>query len=149
VLFEYTADRAFFRKRLCRPKESLAVYADFFDFRSPAVKRVEFNAIMRRVRDLLQRRYGAVCQLQTSARCSIASGITVDHLIPLSSNKLNKEIRRLVAESGRKVRTQSFGSNHLANLVLACGPCNGNKMNRFLERDVLQIVLERKRSISS
>lgn len=76
--------------------------------------------------------------------CDIERGINVDHLIPLSSNKLNKELRQLKALKGKKVLTQSFGSNNLSNLVLACKKCNSYKKHRFLSKAELKRILDLK-----
>ncbi|MBK7431316.1 MAG: HNH endonuclease [Bacteroidetes bacterium] len=35
---------------------------------------------------------------------------------------------------GKKVATQSFGSNHIDNLVIACANCNNHKKHRILRR---------------
>ena len=71
----------------------------------------------------LEKHFGHRCMLQYAC-CDMHSGTQVDHLIPLSSNKLNKELRQLKAVAGKKVVTQSIGSNHINNLVLACRNCN-------------------------
>lgn len=85
--------------------------------------------------------FGEVCQLQLVPDRDPRAGLTVDHVAPLSSNKLNKELRGLAPLPGRKVVTQSFGSNDRRNLVLACGRCNRHKMNRFLTRDEIKRIL--------
>src|SRR3954470_1006030 len=131
--FEYREDRSFFRRLLCSRREKLARYRQLFDFRPPRTKRAEFNRQMRKLREELIQRHGQVCQLQLVEDCGLTHGLAIDHLIPLSSNKLNKELRKLAAKRGRKVASQSFGSNDLSNLVLACGRCNGYKKHRFLE----------------
>jgi len=76
--------------------------------------------------------------------CDINSGINVDHLIPLATNKLNKELRNLKAEPGRKVKSQSFGSNHIDNLIIACADCNNYKKHRIIERAKIQSILRAK-----
>jgi 5-methylcytosine-specific restriction endonuclease McrA len=145
--FEYPEDKEFFRRFLCVGGEGLSAYNRLFDLRPSRIKRSEFNRQMPRLRKELLKRYGRVCQLQLVEDCSIKAGLTVDHLIPLSSNKLNKELRKLTPLPGRKVASQSFGSNDLSNLLLACGRCNGHKKHRFLEREQLQRVLSRRRAI--
>src|ERR687895_52403 len=68
------------------------------------------------------------CQLQFVEGCEINNPVAIDHVIPISSNVLNKHLRKskpLVA--GKKVPTESFGSNDMSNLVLACAKCNSNK----------------------
>jgi 5-methylcytosine-specific restriction endonuclease McrA len=144
--FEYAEDRRFFRKLLCKRGRGLSAFANLFDFRPPHTKRAEFNRKMRTLRADLIARYGKVCQLRLLDDCGLQHGLAVDHLIPLSSNKLNKELRQLAAKPGRKVATQSFGSNDPANLVLACGRCNGYKKHRFLEPSKVREILSRKRA---
>jgi 5-methylcytosine-specific restriction endonuclease McrA len=56
----------------------------------------------------------------------------LDHLIPLSSNELNKRLRALPRVGKAKVARQSFGSNHADNLILACKRCNAFKKHRLL-----------------
>ena len=46
-------------------------------------------------------------------------------------------------EKGKKVLTQSFGSNHKNNLILACKNCNLHKKHR-MEKEVIQKVLKTK-----
>jgi 5-methylcytosine-specific restriction endonuclease McrA len=145
--FEYAEDRRFFRKLLCERGRGLSAFAHLFDFRPPHTKRAEFNRKMRKLRAELIARHGTVCQLRLVEDCSVKYGLAVDHLIPLSSNKLNKELRQLAAKPGRKVATQSFGSNDLGNLVLACGRCNGYKKHRFLEPSKIREILSRKRAV--
>ena len=139
--FMFPEDQSFFQKLLCDENEELPKYESLFDFRPPDIKRKEFNTIMKKVRPQLEESSGKVCQLQCSELCNIESGINVDHVIPLSSNKLNKELRQLKALKGKKVLTQSFGSNNLSNLVLACKKCNAFKKHRFLSKAELKRIL--------
>ena len=88
---------------------------------------------------------GEICELNYPNICDLNSGFNVDHIIPLSSNKLNKEIRNLKPEKGKKVKAQSFGSNHIANLALTCTKCNSYKKHRFIDK-VLILSLLNKRS---
>jgi len=142
--FEYPEDGKYFRDLLCTPGDGLDKYLSLFDFRSPVIKRKEFNQQRAQLLADLLRQYGRVCQLHYSVKCDIDSGIEVDHLIPLSSNKLNKELRHLAAIPGMKVATQSFGSNHPSNLILACHACNSYKKHRLLERDQIMPKLRLK-----
>lgn len=73
------------------------------------------------------------------------SPLVLDHFIPLSSNTLNKLLRKLWAKPGRKVPTQSFGSNHPDNLVLACQRCNAYKKQRVPDRALVLRVIAAKR----
>ena len=72
-----------------------------FDFRIPEIKRKEFNKIRNQKLESLKAQFGIRCMLSLDV-CDLESGIAVDHLIPISSNILNKEIRRLKAEKGKK-----------------------------------------------
>ena len=137
----------FFRELLCEEGEDLSKYISLFDLREPAsVKRRELNA--RRYEQAwkeLEARYGRMCQLQCVESCEIDNPTAIDHVIPLSSNELNKKLRKakpLVA--GKKVPTESFGSNDISNLVLACARCNSNKKHRFLDRDRMRRILKEK-----
>lgn len=146
IAFEFEADRQFFTQLLCAEGESLDDYAELFDFDPPAAKRAEFARIRN---DILQRRLaelGETCQLRLNERCDTSSGLTIDHVIPLSSNNLNKALRAMGTSrtpEGRLIKTptQSFGSNHPRNLILACASCNGHKKNRILDRDTLRRIL--------
>jgi 5-methylcytosine-specific restriction endonuclease McrA len=139
--FEHPEDRLFFEHLPCWNGESLAKYADLFDFRPGRVKRAEFQLNRRELLSQLVQRYGHVCQIRFPAICDDPSGMEVDHLIPLSSNKLNKMLRRAVAPYGRKVPPQSFGSNDLKNLVIACRKCNGHKKHTFISRTEFRRIL--------
>jgi 5-methylcytosine-specific restriction endonuclease McrA len=142
--FEYPEDESYFRALLCRHSEELALYYRLFDLRPPKQKRAEFNRKMKDLRAELVRRHGEVCQLQLVEDCGLEHGLAVDHVIPLSSNKLNKELRHIAAQPGKKVPSQSFGSNDLSNLALACGRCNGYKKHRFLDPAHIRRILSRK-----
>jgi 5-methylcytosine-specific restriction endonuclease McrA len=146
--FKHPEDESFFRALLCSGDERLDSYIALFDFGSPETKRREFNT----KRDSLLRQllalHGRICMLRVSPRCTGgAEPLTVDHVIPLSSNKLNKELRRTPALPGRKVVTQSLGSNQPANLILACGPCNGAKKHRLLSTEKIRQLLQVRRSV--
>ena len=107
-------------------------YKNNFDFRIVNVKRKEFNSMRNAVYRKLVNKYGKKCLLKLDKNCLKNKNLQVDHIIPLSSNILNKIVRKLKPENGRKVITQSLGSNHLDNLVLACSKCNGNKKHRII-----------------
>src|SRR5262245_28218100 len=113
--FESPEDTRYFHDLLCASGKDLSRYASLFDFRPPSVKRTEFNRQRARLFSELVKQYGHVCQLHYSDKRDIQSGIVIDHLIPLASNKLNKELRHLSALPGKKVTAQSFGSNHPNN----------------------------------
>jgi len=42
---------------------------------------------------------------------------------------------------GKKAPNESFGSNAIENLCLACQPCNSLKHTKFLHRDQLRVIL--------
>lgn len=142
--FEYDADREFFENLL----EDLVQMEDInvarlFDFRAPVLKRKEFNRIRNKLFRNLVDIYGEVCMLGTDL-CDLSSGFAVDHIIPLSSNKLNKRLRNLKAEPGKKVKTQSFGSNNMENLIIACSRCNNHKKHRLLSREKIYHIFKEK-----
>jgi 5-methylcytosine-specific restriction endonuclease McrA len=144
--FHYEADREFFRQRLCEGSEELSRYAELFDFRPPRQKRAEFDRYRSTYLAALIERFGRCCMLQIAPDCNVASGLNIDHIIPLSSNVLNKLLRSARTsrdKNGRlkKALTQSIGSNHRRNLVLACHNCNSMKKNRLLDSGVLRRVL--------
>ncbi len=139
--FQYPEDKAYFVALLCEEGESLATYATLFDFRPLAMKRQDFQAQRATLLQQLRAIYGGRCQLQFPERCNIDSGITIDHIIPLASNKLHKEVRGMFGTPGKKVPSQSFGSNHINNLIIACRACNNAKKHRLLERHILKQLL--------
>ncbi len=90
IPFEFETDHEFFAQLLCREGETLDDYAELFDFDPPAVKRAAFAKIRG---DILRQRLaedGEVCQLRIHAQCDVATGLHIDHVIPLSTNQLNK-----------------------------------------------------------
>lgn len=94
----------------------------------------------------LLQRFGETCLLGISENCNVKNGLVVDHLIPLSSNKLNKQLRSARASRSAdgklsKAPTLSYGSNHPRNLILACQKCNSRKMNGFLDAGTIRRLL--------
>lgn len=142
VTFDYPEDRAYFAALLCDGNEQtlLSRFSHCFDFRDPAVKRAEFNRLRPQLLAELIKQFGRVCMLQYPSLCQGGVNLQVDHFIPLSSNVLNKAIRHLPAEEGKKVQTQSFGSNNPANLLLACPRCNAFKKHRMPDAELLARV---------
>ena len=63
----------------------------------------------------------------------------VDHVVPLSSNRVQKTLG-LRAAPGHKVQTQSLGSAHISNLVGACRPCNLKKI-QTLDGEMIRRML--------
>lgn len=130
--FEYPEDKKFYADLLAGGDEQKLVndYAEYFDFRPPEIKRHEFNKLRKSLLPILLKRDKGQCQLRFD-ECEVDRDLVVDHLIPLSSNKLNRKLRGKRTENGKKPKTQSFGSNHLKNLVIACEHCNSWKKHRL------------------
>ncbi len=137
--FEYPEDEEFFDD-LFENHGGIKYNIHHFDFRSPKEKRNEFNKIRNNIFKELQEKHGDVCQLNTHPDCK-NTGAVVDHFIPLSSNKLNKQLRNQKAEFGKKVKTQSFGSNDSRNFVLSCRRCNAFKQNGFPEKELINKII--------
>ena len=137
----------FFRKLLCDDCEELSKYACLFDLREPAsIKRCELSGrAYRQAWEVLEKTFGRICQLQFAEGCEPNNPAAIDHVIPLSSNELNKKLRKSIPlQAGKKVQAESFGSNHISNLVLACTKCNANKKHRFLDRERMRRILKSK-----
>lgn len=132
--FEYSEDREFFVNLLAGGDEKIfeTEFSDYFDFRHPAIKRWEFNKTRKKVLASLLEKYGEVCQLRIHPDCSKEKIWEPDHIIPLSTNELNKKLRHMARTSSEKVPAQSFGSNHPKNLILACKRCNAFKKHRII-----------------
>lgn len=132
--FQCPEDREFFINFLAGGDEEKfeREYRDYFDFRNPEIKRKEFNAIRNKAFKELVQRYGLKCQLHIHPDCSKNAKFNVDHFIPLSTNELNKKLRHMKRMGRRKVPAQSFGSNNIKNLFIACGRCNGYKKHRLV-----------------
>jgi 5-methylcytosine-specific restriction endonuclease McrA len=144
--FKYPEYEQFFRNLLCEEGENLSLYSSLFDPEEPpSIKRREFNSRRKQIWKELEERFGRVCQSQFSENCDVNNPACVDHVIPLTSNELNKVIRNLKPiVAGKKVPSESFGSNDISNLVLACAKCNSNKKHRFLDRDRMRRILKAK-----
>lgn len=128
--FEFKEDKKYFVDLLCGGNEEKfdTCFSKLFDFRDPRIKRDELN--VQKIKKILLRMHTS-CQLKISPACSGNQHLQVEHLIPISTNKLNKSLRLIKAPPGKKVTTQSFGSNHLSNLILACEKCNNLKKHRL------------------
>jgi 5-methylcytosine-specific restriction endonuclease McrA len=133
--FQYPEDRDFFVNFLAGGDEDLfnKEFADYFDFRDPKIKRGEFNRIRNKVFQELVRKHGKKCQLRIHPDCGKNGKFDVDHFIPLSTNELNKRLRHIKRTAHRKVPAQSFGSNNIKNLLIACSRCNAYKKHRILK----------------
>ncbi len=136
--FKYKEDEIFF-------KDLLGQYYDkkFFDFSDPIIKRKQFNLIRNSILNTFLAKYSKRCFLSYDC-CDLNSGFNIDHIIPISTNKLNKELRLLKPEKEKKVISQSFGSNNEINLMLTCRNCNFRKKHRLLEKDELKRILSKR-----
>ena len=137
--FEYKEDKIFFQ-HLFKEFGGLERNHDLFDSSDPLLKRQAFNRIRNKVFRKLQDKFGDICMLNFHADCT-NSADQVDHLIPLSSNILNKTIRTMKAEKGKKVSAQSLGSNNDRNFVLSCSRCNAAKKHHIPDSELLNKVL--------
>ena len=143
--FNYPEYDQFFRNLLCKEGEDLSKYESLFDLREPAsIKRRELSGRKyENAWNQLENRFGRICQLQFVDGCEINNPTVIDHVIPLSTNVLNKHLRKSKPlEKGKKVSTESFGSNDISNLILACKQCNANKKHRFLDRGRIRRILK-------
>ena len=132
----------YFQALLCGNGKSLRDFDHLFDDRDPKAKRREFSAgLKRKARAQLERAVGSECQLRIAQNCDPRAATVLDHIIPLSSNVLNKRLKGARGSAGRNAPTESFGSNDLANLTLACRNCNAFKMNKILDAEVIRRLL--------
>ncbi|MBI1387992.1 MAG: hypothetical protein GC154_06050 [bacterium] len=146
--FEHKEDKEFFCQLLCDDGETIGKYMELFDFRDPDIKRKEFDNNKRKLHDELLKHHLKKCMIGYARICDPDANIEIDHIIPLSTNELNKKIRNLQPERGKKVKTQSFGSNDIKNLIFACKKCNAHKKHLFLEIPILRKILNQKFNVS-
>lgn len=133
--FEYPEDRDFFISFLADGDEKKFEneFKEYFDFRDPKIKRIEFNLLRPKLFQELVDRDGLKCQLRIHPDCNKTAVFQVDHVVPLSTNELNKKIRHVKRTAWRKVPAQSFGSNNIKNLIIACKRCNAFKKHRLIK----------------
>lgn len=136
--FKYKEDRDYFESMFLE-LGGLDLFIGLFDFRDVDEKRKEFNSMRNKIFDGLVKKYGSECQLKCHKDCTNLATV-VDHLMPLSSNRLNKEIRGMKAAIGKKVPTQSLGSNDICNFVLSCTRCNAFKQNRIPDTKLISRI---------
>ena len=139
--FEFQEDAEYF-EQLFSDSGMSDFKKEYFDFRDPDIKRAEFGKIRDSVFETLKEKYGNVCQLEYSDDCT-AQAEQVDHIIPLHTNVLNKQLRKIKELTGKKTPSQSFGSNKMCNFALACARCNGRKKHRILTAEEFVAVLGR------
>ena len=134
--FEYPDDEQFFALLLAGgDKDELrAKFMRRFDFREPSLKRAVFDKLKRLVMEEMAQEGRIRCELHLVADCDSQS-LVLDHIIPLSSNELNRPLRKLMAPQGKKVPAQSFGANDRENFLVACAKCNNFKKHRFIKKE--------------
>ncbi len=142
--FNNESDKLFFKELLCADNENIDKYSALFDFRDPKIKRKEFVLIRNKILDKFIKQKGNFCELNIENICDLDSGFCIDHIIPLSSNVLNKNIRKIKSEGRKKVITQSLGSNNECNLILSCNRCNNHKKHTILDKDKIRELLANK-----
>lgn len=148
IEFEHNEDKDFFKNLLCDENENIEKYSFLFNFSDPRIKRREFTKKYNKILKYLLDYYGNVCQLNIDMKCNVDDGIVVDHIIPISSNKLNKVLRKMNKEPGKKIRTQSFGSNDIKNLIISCKKCNSTKQNGFLDKEKYKKLIDFNKSFN-
>jgi len=140
--FEYKEDKKYFVDLIAGGDELLfnEKFTHLFDFRDSKIKRDEFNRLIKQLKPQILKR-DKICRLKLNDGCLIDERFEIDHVIPLLTNKLNKELRNMKPEPNCKVVSQSFGLNHIDNLVLACHNCNGFKKHKLLRKeDIMRII---------
>ena len=134
IKFKYDSDYKYFNKEVF--DNNIENYKHLFDFRDPAQKRTEFNKIRNKVLQELLVRDNNSCQIGFENICDKDSGWNVDHYIPLSTNVLNKSLRGQKGKNGKKVKAESYGSNHIDNLILTCANCNSHKKHNIYKLEL-------------
>ena len=91
---------------------------------------------------ILTNQYGLKCSLNFKNICDESTGFVVDHIIPLSTNVLNKKLRnQKPVDKNHKVQSESYGSNNYCNLIIACNKCNAYKKNKILDDHTLKKLI--------
>ena len=134
--FQYTEDGEFFALLLTNGDndEFRAQHIFKFDFREPSIKRADFDKLKKSTMEEFAELGRTKCELRLVSDCDSQS-LSLDHIIPLSSNELNKHLRKMTAPQGKKVPAQSYGSNDPRNFLVACEKCNGFKKHRFIKKE--------------
>ena len=145
MIFKYEEDKEYFVELLGDFYNEL-----FFDFRLPNIKRKEFKKNRNKFYENLKENFGEYCQLKYHNICDKTSGFAIDHLIPLSSNELNKKLRKIKSSDKKhKVVSESYGSNEICNLIIACNKCNNHKKHRIIDKKRLDRILKVRNKIPS
>ena len=141
--FKFKEDEIFFKNLLDFLDEDF--FTSLFDFSDPIDKRKAFNKIKKTIYEDLMLKQQAKCYLAFDGICDTSKGYQIDHIIPLSTNILNKYLRNITSVSSiKKVHTESYGSNHSKNLILTCKSCNQHKKHRILEKEDYQEIFRNK-----
>lgn len=140
-MFKFTLDEQYFVNLLSGGNIKLFKLKHYkmFDFRNQQIKRKEYNKIKKAFFVKLWRKYHGQCQLKIHPDCSKNGKLVLDHIIPLGSNELSKKLRKMKSVGGKKVPSQSFGSNHISNLTLSCERCNAAKKHKIILSKNFQI----------
>lgn len=134
--FQYPEDEEFFVSLLANGdnEEFRAKHIFKFDFREPSIKRADFDKLKKSTMREFAEDGRTKCELRLASDCD-SENLALDHIIPLSSNELNKHLRKMTAPQGKKVPTQSYGSNDPRNFLVACEKCNSFKKHRFIKKE--------------
>ncbi len=135
--FKYLEDKQWFDLLL----QGVEHRENLFDFSDPQIKREEYNLIKHQLKLAKIAKIGKVFELHIAGICDLSSGLVLDNLIPLSSNELNKQLRKMKGFGEKKVQSESYSSNHPMNLILACKSQNSHKKHLFLNsKDMINIL---------
>jgi 5-methylcytosine-specific restriction endonuclease McrA len=141
--FKYKEDEIFFKNLLNFLDED--IFTSLFDFSDTIDKRKAFNKIKKTIYEDLMLKQQGKCYLAFDSICDTSKEYQIDHIIPLSTNILNKHLRNITSvSSNKKVQTESYGSNHSNNLILTCKACNQHKKHRILEKEDYQEIFRNK-----
>jgi len=97
--FEFKEDQEYFERLLCSESHTIEHFCHWFDFRPVAEKHSEFNNHRNNLKEILLSKHGEECMLNLSMS-DMSSSLVIDHLIPLSTNQLNKSLRKKKAAKG-------------------------------------------------
>jgi 5-methylcytosine-specific restriction endonuclease McrA len=129
--FKYKGDKIFFKNLFDFVDDN--IFSSIFDFSEPIEKRKKFNKIKKKFYNQLMLKQQGECYLSFDSICDVSKGYQIDHMIPLSTNTLNKNLRNLKStDKNKKVQSESYGSNHINNLMLTCKSCNQKKKHTIL-----------------